>query len=296
MRIFFSWSGTTSHAVAKIFADWLPSVIQNAKPFLSSEDIAKGSRWAHEVAVALQECSFGVIFLTRENCDRPWIQFEAGALSRALQARVSPFLFGLNRYEVSGPLSQFQTTMPEKAEVLRLLKSINDASGETKIQDAFLERTFRGLWPELETALAAVSDSDARPKTTPSTEDIGETLNKIVDAIGALGRRSLEEGRGKLRPILFCESSREALANLVHELKTPLSVITGYAQTLEADFDTIPDEECKRFLEAISKYSQRLSDFVADQYVVLSAAPAETESGRSDEGKMSCLKETIDPS
>jgi hypothetical protein len=45
MKLFISWSGEASHAVAKAFREWIPSVINAVEPWLSDEDIATGAHW-----------------------------------------------------------------------------------------------------------------------------------------------------------------------------------------------------------------------------------------------------------
>ncbi len=128
MKVFISWSGAISHLVAIKLRDWLPSVIQSIEPYVSSEDIDKGARWSTDIAGELHASSYGLICLTKDNINAPWINFEAGALGKSIdKSRVSPFLFRIKRSEVEGPILQFQSTIFEKDDVLKLLKSINAA-------------------------------------------------------------------------------------------------------------------------------------------------------------------------
>ena len=97
MNIFISWSGDLSRELGEALRDWLPAVIQNVKPFFTPNDIEKGSRWSKEVGHELENSSFGIFCLTRENLSKPWIMFEAGALSKKLDAsKVCPILFGVD--------------------------------------------------------------------------------------------------------------------------------------------------------------------------------------------------------
>src|SRR5947209_4916573 len=112
MNIFLSWSGELSRKIALVFREWLPAVIQTVEPYVSSEDIDKGARWSVDVSQQLEQASYGILFVTKGNVAAPWLNFEAGALSRTFErSRVTPFLFGIKRSEVSGPLLQFQSTV-----------------------------------------------------------------------------------------------------------------------------------------------------------------------------------------
>ena len=71
---------------------WLPSVIQALKPYISS-DIDKGARWSPDISEELENSSFGILCVTKESKDAPWLNFEAGALSKFVKrSRVAPFL------------------------------------------------------------------------------------------------------------------------------------------------------------------------------------------------------------
>lgn len=188
MKVFISWSGIISHRVAVVFRDWLPSVIQNIEPYVSSEDIDKGARWSTDIAGELHASTYGLICLTRDNISAPWINFEAGALGKSIdKSHVSPFLFRIKRSEVEGPILQFQSTTFEEADVFKLLKSINDACGEEGLEAARLQRSFSVWWPQLEKQLNEIpagqnaSDDEVDAVAEPAGVEFSRLLEEILD-------------------------------------------------------------------------------------------------------------------
>lgn len=157
MKVFISWSGARSKKVALIFRDWLPSVIQSIEPFVSSEDIDKGSRWNTDIAHELKESTFGIICVTRDNLTAPWLNFEAGALSKTIEnSYVAPFLFDVKPSELKdSPISQFQATSFTDDDLKRLLETLN-AAAENRLNEKNLSRAFAVWYPDLEKNLNSI--------------------------------------------------------------------------------------------------------------------------------------------
>jgi len=98
--------------------EWLPLIMNEVKPFLSSTDIEKGQRWNSEVAARLDSSDVGIICVTPASLHSDWLLFEAGALAKNLSnALVCPLLVDLKQSDVTGPLSQFQLTLATKDEI-----------------------------------------------------------------------------------------------------------------------------------------------------------------------------------
>ena len=191
MKIFISWSGVLSRQIACVFKDWLPFVIQSVKPYVSSEDIDKGTRWSSDIASELELSNYGIIVITKDNLNAPWINFEAGALSKSLESsNVSPFLFNIKRSEVQGPLLQFQSTLFEKSEVLKLIQSINRRLEEDrKVDENQLVKAFEVWWSELETKLKSVKDeikdeiSEENKTKDKNKDNQSEILEEILELV-----------------------------------------------------------------------------------------------------------------
>ena len=152
---------------------------------MSSEDIDKGARWSSDIAGELQDSRFGILCVTPENREAPWLMFEAGALSKSIETgHVSPFLVGVKRAEVTGPILQFQSTLFEHDDVLKLMRTINGACGESGIDDLRLEQAFEVWWPGLEGSLKAIAATlnprPAAPQVVPS-RSAADILEELLD-------------------------------------------------------------------------------------------------------------------
>ncbi|MEM9552659.1 MAG: TIR domain-containing protein [Acidobacteriota bacterium] len=188
MKTFLSWSGTQSHQIALTLRDWLPSVLQALRPYVSSEDIDKGARWSSDIAAELEDASYGIICVTQENLRAPWVHFEAGALSRSLdKSHVVPFLVGVRRSEVQGPLLQFQSVVFNRDDVLKLVQGLNRRLGEAeRLTDPQLKKTFDVWWPELEGNLDALRERESPVEASKS--DSSSSLEAILEELLELAR------------------------------------------------------------------------------------------------------------
>lgn len=196
MKVFISWSGEESRAVATVLRDELPCVINAIKPFVSSEDIDKGTLWFQKIATELENSDFGIICLTETNKDNKWVLFEAGALAgRFSRTRVAPLLANINESSITQPLSQFQlTSLGNKEDFFKLLKSINAAAKEHSLEENVLRRSFENWWEpfskKIVNVLAAIpKKSNNTPKERTEKEMIEEILS-LVRSVSANNQKT----------------------------------------------------------------------------------------------------------
>ena len=126
MKVFISWSGEKSKAVATALNDWIPDVLQYVTPFMSDAAIDAGTRPLDEIERELGAAKFGIICVTSDNYLAPWLNFEAGAISKKLGlevTRVAPLLVDLDTNDVNTPLKQFQMKKLDKDGVYQVIRS-----------------------------------------------------------------------------------------------------------------------------------------------------------------------------
>ncbi|MFJ2279753.1 hypothetical protein ACIOUG_01290 [Pseudomonas sp. NPDC087803] len=155
MKVFVSWSGHRSRVVAELLRDWIKCVLQGSQPWISTRDIDKGAIWFSEISDQLRETAAGIVCLTQENKNKPWILFETGALAKGLSTnRVCTFLVDLTPTDIEDPLAQFNHTFPERSSMWGLISSLNSCLENTRLDDRILTQVFDTYWPKFEASFA----------------------------------------------------------------------------------------------------------------------------------------------
>jgi hypothetical protein len=187
MKIFISWSGDVSLAIARVLRDWLHTVLPHARAWLSAHDVEYGERWNREMSRELDESSVGIICIVGENLRAPWIHFEAGALSKSKNAdtsRVVPLLFGVDVSELPATLSQFQAAIYGREVLHRMVKQFS--STQTVREADELDAKFNLAWSGFDSEIAHImrSASPAGPSPPGARED--QPVNLSDEAVAML--------------------------------------------------------------------------------------------------------------
>lgn len=197
MRILVSWSGARSQQLARGVKDLLKLTIQATDPWMSSEDIEKGSRWFQEIGDVLNDATFCVVCVTPENRQSLWLAFEAGAVAKAVgKSHVCPLLLELAPSDIVGPLSHFQVTSVGRDDVFKMVQAVNNCLGEKSLPASILDRSFGSAWPEFERAIAAIEQAPSPKPERPTRELLEEILGHTRELIARptpLRKRALEE-------------------------------------------------------------------------------------------------------
>jgi len=139
-----------------------------------------GVVWVQELGKELEGSDFGILCLTQDNVQSPWLLFEAGAIAKNFgAARVVPYL--IDDLVLTSPLNQFQHVRADHQGTLRLLESIN-ALREKPTQIDRLHRSFDRWWADLEQTLANLPGA-TRPAIDISDRNLLETIWQGVQAL-----------------------------------------------------------------------------------------------------------------
>lgn len=195
MKVFISWSGPRSKAVAELLSDWIKCVLQASQPWISTRDIDKGAIWFSEISNQLKDTAAGIVCLTQENKNKPWILFEAGALAKGISTnRVCTFLIDLDSSDVEDPLAQFNHTTPDESSLWGLVCSLNACLESNRLDERILRKVFDTYWPLFNEGFkAALEQNPAQVNAEPRSEQsiLAEILGNTRSLAGRV--REIEQ-------------------------------------------------------------------------------------------------------
>lgn len=264
MKVFLSWSKDLSHDVAEYFAEWLPSVIQECKdPFISS-DIDKGEPWFETITSSLASTDLGLVFITPDNQESTWLNFEAGAMINKFgKSGVCPVLVDLKKGNYDGPMKNLQLSeLDSEQDMKQLLATVNKKC-TNPLDPALLERMFGLLWDELRAKVQVLIAEHRKGRQTASVvRSTGEKLDELLTlarGMAANDSRRTEHSaqtqaiQQEMLAMLMDERSRNRLLD-EDELQHMLAV-------RRASQENHHDVRMKRFVEKYgSLYARRKSD------------------------------------
>ena len=111
-------------------------------------------------------------------------------------------------------------------------------------------------------------------RLSPISDWRGRLTSRVVVLRDITERERVEEAlRQRTAELQALNEELDAFAHTVaHDLQNPLGLVIGFAETLEQDHATMPDEELGRYLHTIARNVRRVSSIV-DELLLLSEVP-----------------------
>ena len=221
---------------------------------MSSRDIDRGALWFSEISERLRDTGTGIVCITAENKNRPWLLFEAGALAKGISSnRVCTFLIDLKPEDIKDPLAQFNHTTPDIESMRGLIETLNSRLPEgERLEKEDLDASFQTYWPKFEREFAQCIATHPQAQTPPPRSEY-DILNEILDNTRTL-RRQLADAEAAYRsisgrpPPIKTEELAEDLLKRGYSSRAVLEELTRLGMRSDAAFEAIMADTLKRML------------------------------------------------
>lgn len=110
-KVFISWAGDSSKQCAEYYKNLLEQKYDTNNDIFISTQIKRGKLYLKNIVEALNQCKIGLFFITEESQNRPWLNFEAGAIYKANNedTLIIPIYVDITRNELEhSPFPHFQ--------------------------------------------------------------------------------------------------------------------------------------------------------------------------------------------
>lgn len=121
-----------------------------------------------------------------------------------------------------------------------------------------------GKLRRLTTAMESFRRSDFRDKIlVPAQPRSGDEIDRLADTYNAIVERVTTQLRELQQ---HDEARRDMIANVSHDLRTPIASLRGYLETLLLKQDSASREELRNYLEIATRQSERLAALVSELF------------------------------
>ncbi len=103
----------------------------------------------------------------------------------------------------------------------------------------------------------------SRLPVLPGATGYGDEIDRLTDTFGRLSERTIDQ-LGRLRQTDLLR--RELVANVSHDLRTPLASLQGYLETVMMKEDSLDPDRRREYLEIAARQATRLSRLVEELF------------------------------
>lgn len=263
VQVFISWSGTLSNGIAKELKSMLQVASDRLTPFMSEQDIHSGQRGLAVIADQLNTTSVGLLVVTADNWNSPWINYEAGALAKEVgdaEHRVVPLLVDIVGTDLANsPLTQFQYRALTRQGITEILL---DLARLAAIDGATVVARVMSHWDEYEARFKELltKHPPAERRKRLSEADL---LREVLETVREI-KREVVSGDGHERPrspILADPKARAAAEKTLRRHLLGLGIDPVYIRSAENAFivgteTEVPNEQREDVLSYFGPYVQ----------------------------------------
>lgn len=278
-EVFFSWSGDKSKEIALKFQDLFKHVFEPAvTSFMSARDIGVGRRSLDVLFSKLEQCNYGVCFVDAENARAPWIQFEAGALSKLIDtSRVMVLSLDGNVQSLEGtPLNEFQHKLFNKDDIKSIFEGIIESYKLEKSRDIIIQR-FDGEWDNFYRNAQIILEKGEEQKKVETDEDgkldiIMKMLVGVQNLLKTEWTQNIKDGKSMVNELksIICSLKPEDLLKVQLSFKIQRyelfsqQIIHEIEEVIE-DMDSGEDEKCiERSKNRLERIIQNAISLIGD--------------------------------
>lgn len=158
---------------------------------MSDLDIRAGENWERQLSETLETADCGILVLTKDNHNAPWVVFEAGVLSKSARLQlVIPYRVDLPLSEVAAPLARLQGVDADLNGTKKLIETLNSVLLKPVPSDR-VHTLIEALWPQLRTKIVTASkEVKSNVAAHRSTEDY------LLEILGLLRTRPSQQSSG----------------------------------------------------------------------------------------------------